>query len=87
LKAPAFQPWKLGEYPRTEFCCSFSYLSVSLGLILAMEMEMEGNIRTYADGSHSTLSLPQPEGYQTTEKTQAITDLYPWLHGIRSQLP
>ncbi|KAJ5614954.1 hypothetical protein N7537_000068 [Penicillium hordei] len=44
-----------------------------------MEMEMEGNIRTYADGSHSTLSLPQPEGYQTTEKRRLLLI---YIHGF-----
>ncbi|CAI7619554.1 unnamed protein product [Penicillium palitans] len=44
-----------------------------------MEMEMEGNIRTCADGSHSTLSLPQPEGYQTTEKRRLLLI---YIHGF-----
>ncbi|KAJ5207638.1 hypothetical protein N7449_002017 [Penicillium cf. viridicatum] len=44
-----------------------------------MDMEMEGNIRTCADGSHSTLSLPRPEGYQTTEKRRLLLI---YIHGF-----
>lgn len=44
-----------------------------------MDMGMEGNIRTCADGSHSTLSLPQPQGYQTTEKRRLLLI---YIHGF-----
>lgn len=46
---------------------------------MEMEMEMEGNIRTCADGSHSTLSLPRPGGYQTTEKRRLLLI---YIHGF-----
>jgi hypothetical protein len=40
---------------------------------------MEGNIRTCANGSHSTLSLPQPGGYQTAEKRRLLLI---YIHGF-----
>ncbi|CAP79056.1 Pc06g00630 [Penicillium rubens Wisconsin 54-1255] len=40
---------------------------------------MEGNIRTCTDGSHSTLSLPRPGRYQTTEKRRLLLI---YIHGF-----
>ncbi|KAJ5422991.1 hypothetical protein N7445_011099 [Penicillium cf. griseofulvum] len=42
-------------------------------------MEMEGNIRTSIDHSHSTLSLPRLGGYQTTEKRRLLLI---YIHGF-----
>jgi hypothetical protein len=42
-------------------------------------MDMEGNIRTSIDHSHSTLSLPRPGGYQTTEKRRLLLI---YIHGF-----
>ncbi|CAG8908640.1 unnamed protein product [Penicillium egyptiacum] len=42
-------------------------------------MVMEGNIRTCTDGSHSTLSLPRPGGYHTTEKRRLLLI---YIHGF-----
>ena len=40
---------------------------------------MDGNIRTCTDGSHSTLSLPRPGRYQTTEKRRLLLI---YIHGF-----
>ena len=50
-----------------------------LSQLLYLAMELKGNIRTGTDGSHSSLSLPHPGGYQATEKRRLLLI---YIHGF-----